>query len=101
MAKLTSQNSSKSKTANAKATTEEKKPKGLSKKAAFAAKKISQSAAQDQVQAEDSRELHVSVVATNGHSGLSKLAFGSGGRPPGASPGHGETGQGTGLRHLR
>jgi RNA polymerase primary sigma factor len=74
MAKLTSQNSSKLKTANAKAATEEKKPKGLGKKAAFAAKKISQSAASDQVQAEDSQELHVSVVATNGHSGLSKLA---------------------------
>src|SRR5580704_8361090 len=73
MAKLTSQNSSKLKTANAKAATEEKKPKGSGKKAAFAARKNSQSAAQDQVQAEDPRELHVSVVATNGHSGLSKL----------------------------
>ena len=97
MAKLTSQNSSKLKTANAKAATEEKKPKGPGKKAGFAPRKNSQSAAQDQGQAEDPRELHVSVVATI----VKTRGFRPGGRPPGASPGHGETGQGAGLRHLR
>src|ERR1700686_4429679 len=74
MAKLTSQNSSKPKSAKSKTTTEEIKPKGLGKKAALAIKKISQLAPNDMVHPEASQELHVAVVSTNGHSGLaSKL----------------------------
>src|ERR1700726_2805542 len=74
MAKLTSQNSSKPKSAKSKTTTEEIKPKGLGKKATLAIKKISQLAANDMVHPEASQELHVAVVSTNGHSGLaSKL----------------------------
>src|ERR1700736_6671651 len=75
MAKHTSQNSSKSKSAKSNTTGEEKKPKLLSKKAAIAEKKISQLATKDKVRAESPQELHISVVSTNGHSGLaSKLA---------------------------
>ena len=74
MAKLTSQNSSKSKAAKSKTTPEEKKLKALSKKSAVAVRKISQLTTRDKVRPEASQELHVSVVATNGHSGLaSKL----------------------------
>src|SRR6202048_3648091 len=74
MAKLTSQDSSKPKTAKSKTTNEEKKVKALNKKAAFAVRKISQLATKDKVRPETSQELHVSVVSTNGHSGLaSKL----------------------------
>src|SRR3984893_14497721 len=74
MAKLTSQNSSKPKSAKSKTTTEEKKPKSLGKKSAFALKKISQLAANDMVHPEAPQELHVALVSTNGHSGLpSKL----------------------------
>src|ERR1700731_2703588 len=74
MAKLTSQNSSKPKSAKSKTTTEEIKPKGLGKKATLAIKKISQLAPNDMVHPEASQELHVAVVSTNGHSGLtSKL----------------------------
>ena len=54
MAKLTSQNSSKSKSAKSKTTTEEKKPKDLGKKAAFAVRKISQLATKDKVRPEAS-----------------------------------------------
>ena len=75
MAKLTSQNSSKPKSAKSKTTAEEKKSKSLGKKSAFALKKISQLAANDMIHPEASQELHVAVVSTNGHSGLpSKLA---------------------------
>jgi len=75
MAKLISQNSSKSKSAKTKTTADEKKPKGPSKKAAFVVKKISQLATKDKVRPETSQELHISIVSTNGHSGLaSKLA---------------------------
>src|SRR3984957_2941463 len=74
MAKLTSQNSSKSKTAKSKTTTEEKKLKTFSKKAAFAVRKVSQLATNDKVRPEASQELHIAAVSTNGHSGLpSKL----------------------------
>ena len=74
MAKLSSQNSSKPKNAKSKTATEEKKPKSLGKKSAFALKKISQLAASDMVHPEAPQELHVAVVSTNGHSGLpSKL----------------------------
>src|SRR3984893_16655419 len=74
MAKLTSQNSSKSTNAKSKITIEEKKPNGLSKKIAFAARKLSQLATKDKVRPEASEELHISAVSTNGHSGLaSKL----------------------------
>src|ERR1700680_955693 len=74
MAKLTSQNSSKPKTAKSKTTNEEKKVKALNKKAAFAVRKISQLATKEKVRPETSQELHISVVSTNGHSGLaSKL----------------------------
>jgi len=73
MANLTSQNSSKSKSAKS-TTTEEKKPKGLSKKAAFAVRKISQLATKDKARPEASQELYISVASANGHSGLaSKL----------------------------
>src|SRR6478735_2518550 len=75
MAKLTSQNSSKPKSAKTKTTDEEKKPKALSKKAAFTSTKISQLVTKDKIRPEAAQELHVSVVSTNGHSGLaSKLA---------------------------
>jgi RNA polymerase primary sigma factor len=75
MAKHTSQNSSKSKSAKSNTTGEEKKPKLLSKKAAIAEKKISQLATKDKIRAESPEELNISVVSTNGHSGLaSKLA---------------------------
>src|ERR1700680_3198611 len=70
MAKLTSQNSSKPKTAKSKTTNEEKKVKALNKKAAFAVRKISQLATKEKVRPETSQELHISVVSTNGHSGL-------------------------------
>src|ERR1700731_2704744 len=74
MAKLTSQNSSKPKSAQSKTTTEEIRRKGLGKKSTLAIKKISQLAATDMVHPEASQELHVAVVSTNGHSGLtSKL----------------------------
>jgi RNA polymerase primary sigma factor len=74
MAKLTSQNSSKSKSAKSKTAIEEKKPRSLGKKAAFADKKPLQLAAKDKVRPDASEELHIAVVSTNGHSGLaSKL----------------------------
>ena len=45
------------------------------KRPPFAEKKISQLATKDKVRAESPQELHISVVSTNGHSGLaSKLA---------------------------
>ena len=70
MAKLTSQNSSKPTGAKIKTTDGEKKPRNLGKKAAFAAKKISPLAAKENIDPEATEELHVSVVSTNGHSGL-------------------------------
>jgi RNA polymerase primary sigma factor len=70
MAKLTSQNSSKSKVANLKTAAEEKKPKILGSKSALAAKKIAQLVTKDKVRTQTSQELHISVVTTNGHSGI-------------------------------
>src|SRR6202047_5028095 len=80
MAKLTSQNSSKSKTAkssnaNDQITAEEKKPKSLSRKTGSSNKKISPVEAKDKLQPEPSPDLHISVVSMNGHSELgSKLS---------------------------
>src|ERR1700738_3061443 len=71
MANFTSQNSSKSKSAKSKTATEEKKPKVLSKKAAFAAGKFSHLATKNKIRPEVSDELHISLVSTNGHSGVS------------------------------
>jgi RNA polymerase primary sigma factor len=74
MAKLISQNSSKSKSAKVKTTIEEKKPRNLGKKAPFGSKKIAQLAAKEKVRTDATEELHIAVVSTNGHSGLaSKL----------------------------
>src|SRR5580700_6987108 len=70
MAKLTSQNSSKSKAANLKTADEEKKPKSLGRKSALAAKRIAQLVTKDKVRTQTSQELHISVVTTNGHSGI-------------------------------
>ena len=75
MAKLTSPNSSKPKSAKTKTTTEEKKPKGLGKKNVLPSKKVSQPATKEKVKPEIPQELNIAVVSTNGHSGLaSKLA---------------------------
>src|SRR5271166_1788807 len=73
MAKLTSQNSSKSKTAkssnaNDKITAEEKKAKSLSRKTGSSNRKVSPIEAKDKLQAEPSPDLHISVVSMNGHS---------------------------------
>src|ERR1700726_4559856 len=80
MAKLTSQNSSKSKTAkssnaNDQITAEEKKPKSLSRKTGSSNRKVSPVETKDKLQAEPSPDLHISVVSMNGHSEFgSKLA---------------------------
>jgi len=80
MAKLTSQNSSKSKTAkssnaNEQITAEEKKPKSLSRKTGSSNRKVSPVETKDKLQAEPSPDLHISVVSMNGHSEFgSKLA---------------------------
>src|SRR5271165_2540817 len=80
MAKLTSQNSSKSKTAkssnaNDQINVEEKKPKSLSRKTGSSNRKVSPVEAKDKLQAEPSPDLHISVVSMNGHSEFgSKLA---------------------------
>src|SRR5260370_35006199 len=73
MEKLTSQNSSKSKTAksrnaNHKTPAEEKKPKRLSRKKGSSNRKVSPVEAKDKLQPELSQDLHVSVVSRNGHS---------------------------------
>src|SRR5208282_3968166 len=73
MAKLSSQNSSKSKTAksrnlNDKITAEEKKPKSLSRKTGSSNRKASPVEAKDNSQAEPSPDLPISVVSMNGHS---------------------------------
>ena len=73
MAKLTSQNSSKSKTAksrnaNDQASTEEKKPKNLSRKTGSSNKKASPVEGKEKLQAEPSPDLQMSVVSVNGHS---------------------------------
>ncbi len=73
MAKLTSQNSSKSKTAksrnvNNKTTTEEKKPKNLSRKTGSSNGKASPLEVNDKLQPEPAPDLHISVVSTNGHA---------------------------------
>src|SRR5580704_4563157 len=80
MAKLTSQNSSKSKTAksknaNDKAAAEGKKPKSLSRKTGSSNKKVSPAESKDKLPPEPSPDLHISVVSMNGHSELgSKLS---------------------------
>ena len=73
MAKLSSQNSSKSKTAKSrnaddKITAEEKKPKSLGRKTGSSNKKVPPIEAKDKLQAEPSPDLHISVVSMNGHS---------------------------------
>src|SRR6201984_1177749 len=73
MEKLTSQNSSKSKTAksrnaNHKAHSEEKKPKSLSRKTGSSNRKVSPVEAKDKLPPELSPDLHISVVSTNGHA---------------------------------
>src|SRR5271165_2399109 len=77
MAKLTSQNSSKSKTAksrnaNYKAAPEEKKPKSLRRKSGSSNGMVSLVEAKDKLQPEPPEDLHISAASTNGHS-----AFGS------------------------
>src|SRR6202035_3423619 len=80
MAKLTSQNSSKSKTAkssnaNDQITAEEKKPKSLSRKTGSSNRKVSPVETKDKLPPEPSPDLHISVVSMNGHSELgSKLS---------------------------
>jgi len=59
MAKLTSQNSSKSKVANLKTAAEEKKPKSVGRKSALAAKRIAQLVTKDKVRTQTSQELHI------------------------------------------
>src|SRR6202047_3110087 len=80
MAKLTSQNSTKSKTAksknaNDKAAAEGKKPKSLSRKTGASNKKVPPAESKDKLPPEPSPDLHISVVSMNGHSELgSKLS---------------------------
>src|SRR6202047_188884 len=80
MAKLTSQNSTKSKTAksknaNDKAAAEGKKPKSLSRKTGASNKKVPPAESKDKLPPEPSPDLHISVVSMNGHSEFgSKLA---------------------------
>ncbi|MBV8174686.1 MAG: RNA polymerase subunit sigma, partial [Verrucomicrobia bacterium] len=68
MAKLTSQNSAKSKTAKSKATTEEKKARRLSRKTKSSNIKASPPERKDKPPPEPSLDSHISLVSANGHS---------------------------------